>query len=217
MHEDFEHPHRFVDQLLIGNHGAAAESMRADPYFDFLGNLLQFRQPGQRRLVKQVQQDVEPVDLGPDAGKFPEVLLHLLQRHLAGAPGSDEGGGQIDAVGNRHDGRRAYAPGGERRYAKTASTALIAVLAARDHVTGRRETTRGRDRPATGWAIPRCRSAIETTSFHRWAHPPQMKKHFARTSSASVTYVERQCGQVGVTGRSIRADAVSVFTIEQRI
>ncbi len=34
-----------------------------------------------------------------------------------------------------------------------------------------------------------------------------MKKHRAGTSSASVTYVERQCGQIGVTPESIGANA----------
>ena len=59
-------------------------------------------QRGQRGLIQQVQQDVEPVDWWPDAGELPEVLLHFGERHMAKAPCVDQADGDVDRVSDGH-------------------------------------------------------------------------------------------------------------------
>ena len=59
-HEHFEHIHRPL-KFLLGDNDAATESPRADLLVEFRSQFFQIPQRGQRGLVCQVQQDVEPV------------------------------------------------------------------------------------------------------------------------------------------------------------
>ena len=90
------------EKALLGDNGAATELPRADLRVDFRSHFFQIPQRGQRGLVCQVQQDVEPVDGRPDAGEFLEVLLHFGERHVAKAPCDDQGPGDVDRINDRH-------------------------------------------------------------------------------------------------------------------
>src|SRR5688572_3777456 len=82
-----------------GDHAAAAESPRAHLRLEVFGRFFQIPERGHRDLLRQVQQDVEPVDGRPDARELPEVLLHFGDRYMANAPCDDQGPGDVDRVG----------------------------------------------------------------------------------------------------------------------
>ena len=84
--------------VLVGHNGAATESPRADLLADFRSHFLQVPERGQRGLVCQVEQDVEPVDGWSDAGEFLEVRSHFGERHMAKALCDDEGQWDVDRV-----------------------------------------------------------------------------------------------------------------------
>jgi hypothetical protein len=104
IHQHFEHVHRLLEQIQVRDDGAAAESMLADLYLDFLRDLLQLRQRGKGREIREVQQDVKAVDGRPHTRQLSEVLEHFIDRHMSDAPGCDERSDGVDVVRNGHDG-----------------------------------------------------------------------------------------------------------------